>query len=85
MSDVLTRPFLAELAENDGLEVTVLNGRVWARSRCPHVLEDRREIRSPRDIDAVLWRASYCLVRDCPARLDAGRVLAELARVGSGR
>lgn len=79
------RPFLAELAENDGVAVVLLDGRVWGRTRCPHIVSAPRELRTTNDIDAVVKATSYCPVTTCEPRVVARSVLADLEIVGRYR
>jgi hypothetical protein len=80
------KDILHEMAEMDGLDVVVMDGRVWGRSRCPHQPERRRvEIRSTGAIDALLASTARCLASTCDARREARRTLAELWSVSEAR
>lgn len=70
----------------DGLDVVVMDGRVWGRSRCPHQPERRRvEITSTGHIDALLTSTAWCLDSTCDARREARRTLAELWSVSEAK
>ena len=84
--DPMVRPFLAAMAENDGVIVEIdSDGTVWGRAACPHIARTTRRITNTRDIDALVTATAFCARASCEARQQARALLAELAVIGAVR